>query len=219
MAAIVRSVSSICSLRNLFSRLSVHSAKHVPAQSLSPWFLSSQRNYHLTSVNSKNKWEGYNKIIYPPTKPGEPERPAEITHVRKNIKYSPLKLWYIACMIRGMTIDEALKQLSFYKRKGAVAVKEVLLEAQEMAVNEHGVEFKSNLWISEANSVKGVVVKGLRKHRGPRYGIVHYKYSHFYVRLREGSPPKHYYPPQMTGNEKLHEYLENQRSRRIVFSL
>lgn len=67
--------------------------------------------------------------------------------MRTNIKYSPWKMWYIACMVRGMTVDEAIKQLSFIQKKGAVAVKETILEAQQMAVEQHNVEFRSNLWV------------------------------------------------------------------------
>jgi len=69
--------------------------------------------------------------------------------MRTNIKYSPWKMWYIACMVRGMTVDEAVKQLSFVLKKGAVAVKETILEAQQMAVEKHNVEFKSNLWVGK----------------------------------------------------------------------
>jgi len=105
------------------------------------------------------KWHLYNDVKYEPTAPGEPQRPAEICHSRFQIKYSTKKLWYIAAMIRGMSIDEAIKQLSFHKRKGAAHVKEVLEEAQEMALEEHNVEFKSNLWISDAFATKGIVVK------------------------------------------------------------
>lgn len=46
-----------------------------------------------------------------------------------------------------MTVDEAVKQLSFINKKGAKFVKETILEAQELAVTRHNVEFKSNLWI------------------------------------------------------------------------
>lgn len=60
-------------------------------------------------------------------------------------------MWYIATFVRGMSIDEAIKQLSFQLKKGAAAVKETLLEAQELAVKQHNVEFKSNLWICEFN--------------------------------------------------------------------
>jgi len=58
-------------------------------------------------------------------------------------------MWYIACMVRGMTVDEAVKQLNFVLKKGAVAVKETILEAQQMAVEKHNVEFKSNLWVGK----------------------------------------------------------------------
>jgi Ribosomal protein L22 len=69
--------------------------------------------------------------------------------MKTNIKYSPWKMWYIACMVRGMTVDEAVKQLSFVSKKGAVAVKETILEAQQLAVEKHNVEFKSNLWVGK----------------------------------------------------------------------
>lgn len=68
-------------------------------------------------------------------------------HQKVNVKYSPDKLWYIASFVRGMTVDEAVKQLSFVNKKGAKIVKEAILEAQELAVTRHNVEFKSNLWI------------------------------------------------------------------------
>jgi len=48
-----------------------------------------------------------------------------------------------------MTVDEAVKQLSFMYSKGAEIAKEVILEAQCLAVEEHNVEFKSNLWVGE----------------------------------------------------------------------
>lgn len=70
-----------------------------------------------------------------------------VCHQKTNIKYSPDKLWYIASFIRGMTVDEAVKQLSFVNKKGAKFVKEAVLEAQELALKQHNVEFRSNLWI------------------------------------------------------------------------
>lgn len=56
---------------------------------------------------------------------------------------------YIANFVRGMSVDEAVKQLSFVLKKGAADVKQTILEAQEMAVKSHNVEFKSNLWVGE----------------------------------------------------------------------
>jgi len=74
--------------------------------------------------------------------------------------------------------------------------------------------------ISEESFVsKAKTVKGLRKHARLYYGIIHYRYTHYFVRLREGRPPEHYHPPRPTGNEMLQEYLERLRQRRIYHSL
>ena len=69
--------------------------------------------------------------------------------MKTNIKYSPHKMWYIASLVRGMSVDEALRQLSFVLKKGAVPVRDTIFEAQEMAVKRHNVEFKSNLWVGK----------------------------------------------------------------------
>lgn len=72
-----------------------------------------------------------------------------VCHQKENLKYSPEKLWYVAVMVRGMTIDEAIRQMRFVSKKGALFVLDALLEAQEMAVKHHNVEFKSNLWVGK----------------------------------------------------------------------
>ncbi len=118
-----------------------------------------------------------------------------------------------------MTIDEAIKQLSFIPKKGAQIVKEILLEAQEVAVREQNFEFKSNIWIGESFVTKGLVIKGFRKHARMRFGEVRYFHCHYFVRLVEGLPPKDYYGTNKTGNEKLKEYIDNLRARRIEFGL
>lgn len=103
--------------------------------------------------NAKNRgpvnFLKHNKTIFPPQLPDEKPRPAYVCHIKENIKYSPKNMWYISSFIRGMSIDEALKQLSFVLKKGAGDVKQTLLEAQEMAVKDHNVEFKSNLWVGK----------------------------------------------------------------------
>lgn len=58
-------------------------------------------------------------------------------------------MWYIAVFVRGMSVDEAVRQLSFVQKKGSDFAKEAILEAQELAVQKHNVEFKSNLWIGK----------------------------------------------------------------------
>lgn len=46
-------------------------------------------------------------------------------------------------------MDEAIKQLSFMLKKGSVYIMEAIKEAQELAVENHNVEYKSNLWVGE----------------------------------------------------------------------
>lgn len=59
-------------------------------------------------------------------------------------------MWYVASFVRGMSVDEALKQLPLVGRKGATIVRDVILEAQQQAVEKHNVEFKTNLWIGKS---------------------------------------------------------------------
>ncbi|KAJ4443028.1 54S ribosomal protein L22, mitochondrial [Periplaneta americana] len=146
---------------------------------------------------------------------------AYVCHMRTDIKYSPWKMWYIACMVRGMTVDEAIKQLSFVKKKGARAVKETILEAQKLAVEKHNVEFKSNLWVAESFVGKGVVIKGMRRHARMRVGKVEYFHCHYFVRLEEGTPPKdyYYYQRRLSGPELLDKWLNEMRNRKINNSI
>lgn len=162
----------------------------------------------------------FNKVVYPPQEPGEPPRPAFICHQKTNVKYQPKKLYVCACLIRGMTVDEALKQLKQVPRKGAVIIADTLKEARDLAVTEHNVEFKSNLWVAESFVSKGITIKGVRKHAKGRHGIIFYRYSHYFVRLEEGTPPKDYYwDLPRDGPSALERYVEQLRARRIINSL
>ncbi|EEC01253.1 ribosomal protein L22, putative [Ixodes scapularis] len=165
------------------------------------------------------KWPLQNKKIYPPQEPEEERRPAWVCHYRNQIRYSPKKMLALTQFIRGMSIDEAIKQLSFVQKKGAKIMLEVLKEAQEMAVKHHNVEFKSNLWVAESFTGKGVCIKGLRRHARGRMGMIRYQYSHFFVRLVEGAPPKHYYGAPKTAEQKLEEYVQTLRDRRITHGI
>lgn len=162
------------------------------------------------------RWPRYNEIIQPiQTDPTEDRRPATYHHFRENIKYSPKKFWYVTKFIRGMSVDEAIKQCKFLPIKGAQIAAEVLAEAQDIAVREHNFEYKSNMWIEEAMCVKGLVIKGLRKHARMRFGQVNYFYCHFLVKLTEGEAPKHFYRPPKDGNDLLNDFYTELRSRKI----
>lgn len=161
----------------------------------------------------------YNKVVYPPQAINDEPRPAFVCHQKTNIKYSPDKMWYIASFVRGMTVDEAVKQLSFVNKKGAIYVKEAILEAQELAVKKHNVEFKSNLWVSESFSGKGMIIKGVRRHARGRMGEVRYNFCHYFVTLEEGKPPEDYYKRNpKTPQQQLDSWMEQMRKRKITNS-
>ncbi|XP_012376688.2 large ribosomal subunit protein uL22m isoform X4 [Dasypus novemcinctus] len=187
--AVLRWLGTLC-IQNLRSR-----------GKLTLGFLSShsvlpQSHIHTSApVDISRKWERKNKIVYPPQLPGEPRRPA----------------------IRGMSIDQALAQLEFNDKKGAKIIKEVLLEAQDMAVRDHNVEFRSNLHIAESTSGRGQCLKRIRYHGRGRFGIMEKVYCHYFVKLVEGPPPPPEAPKSAIDHAK--EYIQELRNRTIIHSL
>ncbi|KAL1131187.1 hypothetical protein AAG570_012423 [Ranatra chinensis] len=171
-------------------------------------------------LTKKMRWLTYNDLIFPPQVPGENPRPAYICLVKENIKYSPKKMWYIACLVRGMSVDEAIRQLSFVSRKGAEIAKETIKEAQSLAIQDHNVEYKSNLWVAESFVGKGPVVHGIRRHARMRIGKVEYKHCHYFVRLEEGKPPDNYYNrPSFDKQSMVDRWMKMIRNRKISSSL
>ncbi|XP_008331570.1 large ribosomal subunit protein uL22m isoform X1 [Cynoglossus semilaevis] len=170
----------------------------------------------LHTSTSVSTWERKNRQVFPPQRNEEEHRPAEIYHSRRQIKYSKDKMWYLAKMIRGLSIDEAVAQLEFNDKKGAKIMKEVLLEAQEMAVKHHNVEFKSNLYVAESCSGKGRYLKRIRYHGRGMYGIMDKVYCHYFVKLVEGAPPR---AEEKTSLDAAKDYVQNLRNRTIIHSL
>ncbi|KAJ8276816.1 hypothetical protein COCON_G00085680 [Conger conger] len=173
-------------------------------------------SFHTSpTLELSRKWERKNRTVYPPQSRDEARRPAEIHHCRQQIKYSKDKMWYLAKLIRGMSIDQAIAQLEFNDKKGAGIMKEVLLEAQELAVKNHNVEYKSNLYVAQSFSGKGKYLKRIRIHGRGMWGIMDKVHCHYFVKLVEGPPmvePK-------AGLDQAREYVENLKSRTIIHSL
>ncbi|XP_020776336.1 39S ribosomal protein L22, mitochondrial [Boleophthalmus pectinirostris] len=183
-----------------------------------PWLAAPQQLscFHTSVSLEGRKWDQKNLKVYPPQLPDEPRRPAEIYHSKRQFKYSKDKLWYLANLVKGLSIDEAIAQLEFNDKKGAKFMKEVLLEAQEMAVKNHNVEYKSNLYIAESMSGKGKYLKRIRYHGKGMFGIMDKVYCHYFVKLVEGPPPK---KTQKTSLEAAKEYVQGLKSRTVIHSL
>ncbi len=62
-------------------------------------------------------------------------------------------------------------------------------------------------------------IKGVRKHRGGRMGVLDYMYSHYYVRLEEGKPPRDTRLDEETYEARAKEYIERLRKREIHLSI
>ncbi|XP_030836879.1 39S ribosomal protein L22, mitochondrial-like [Strongylocentrotus purpuratus] len=174
-----------------------------------------QRSFVHTSSNSF-AWDAKNKKVYPPQKPGEPRNPAEIYYSRKDIKHSQRKMWYITTFIKGMMIDDAVAQLEHVNKKAAKIAREVLLEAQEEAVKNHNVEFKSNLHIAEALVGKGKYQHAIRFHAKGRASMLDLVYCHLNIKLQEGPPPE---KPKFTGYDQAKHYIQSKRNRTIIAGL
>ncbi|XP_060692936.1 39S ribosomal protein L22, mitochondrial [Hemiscyllium ocellatum] len=125
-------------------------------------------------------------------------------------------MWYLAKLIRGMTLDQAVAQLQFNDKKGAKVMLEVLLEAQEMAVRNHNLEYRSNLYVAESFSSKGQYLKRIRYHGRGMFGIMDRVYCHYFVKLVEGSPPV---KKPTNGFDQAKEYVQQLRNRTIIHSL
>jgi len=163
-------------------------------------------------------WPAYNERVHLPN--GE-YRPAYVCHMRDNIKYTHKKMWYIADFVRGLSVDEALKQLQFINKKGARIAEEVIQEARELAVKEHHVEFRTNLWVAESFARKGMVMKGVRRHARGRIATIRYEYMHYFVRLEEGPPPPNFrtvHHKKFDAQRMLAEYVQEHREKVIPLS-
>ncbi|KAE8741619.1 hypothetical protein FOCC_FOCC012821 [Frankliniella occidentalis] len=171
--------------------------------------------------NKVSRWRQLNDQVFEPLKKGEERRPAFVCHEKRDIWYSFKKLYIVSCFVRGLSVDDAVNQLNFVPAKGAKIVKDTILEAQEIAVRDHNVEFKSNLWVAESFPEHSYRMMGYRRHARGVMHPIKLGHVHYLVRLEEGPPPKHYYyhSRPRTPQELLDQWFEELRARKISNSL
>ncbi len=163
-------------------------------------------------------WPTYNEVIHPPAE--GVVRPAYVCHMRPMIRYNLKKLRRLSHIPVGLSVDDAIRQLDFTPKRGAHIIKEVIEEAVQMAVEEHNVEFATNLWVAESFASYGDVVKGARRHQrrgGVAMGEIRYQYSHYFCRLEEGKPPEHMesHKASKSPSEWLEWYVQRHREKTI----
>eukprot|EP00043_Microstomoeca_roanoka_P001342 m.32214 g.32214 ORF g.32214 m.32214 type:complete len:210 (-) comp10764_c0_seq1:202-831(-) len=112
---------------------------------------------------------------------------------RRNIRTSPWKLNLVAKQIRGLSIDDAIAQMTFSKKDAASAVRQVLVLTKNNAKANHGVEDPSNMHVAESYVGKGMYGRGIRRANRGRFFRSIKPRTHYYLRLRVGPPPKKEY--------------------------
>lgn len=139
----------------------------------------------------------------------------------KNIRHSPRKLNLICQLVAGLPLLEALKQLEFCDKGFAPLVKNVLARTSNLADIRDGIQ-QCQLEVAECFVTQGSHLKRMKYHGKGRMGIMHHKYSHMRVILREiDFPLKIYQAPSLNKKRKLvkmqiesrQEYLAAKKDR------
>lgn len=118
----------------------------------------------------------------------------------KNIRHSPWRLQLICRHVAGMPLQEALSQLEFLSKRFAPIVQRVLKRTSNLADIRDTIQM-SQLEVAECFATQGAHLKRIKPMGRGRQGIMHHKYSHMRVVLREIDFPLKIYSAR-TVNEK-----------------
>ncbi len=115
-----------------------------------------------------------------------PRRVAENEAMAKArmLRTSPQKLNLVAAMIRGKSVDKALSDLTFSKRRIAGDVKKCLQSAIANAENNHGLDV-DELVVAEAWVGKNLTLKRGRPRARGRFGRIEKPFSEITIKVRE----------------------------------
>ena len=115
-----------------------------------------------------------------------PRRVAENEAMAKTrmLRTSPQKLNLVAAMIRGKTVDRALTDLTFSKKRIAGDVRKCLQSAIANAENNHGLDVDA-LVVAEAWVGKNLVMKRGRPRARGRFGKIMKPFSELTIKVRQ----------------------------------
>jgi len=119
------------------------------------------------------------------------KRPEPIAVARKLIiKGSPYKLNDVAKLIRGMQIDQAVRELTFCSRRvGRTIVKKVVEAARANAMHNQKMDPKRT-YVAEAFVGKSMYLKRIYYHARGRSGVKHRPFSRITVILKHKPLPE-----------------------------
>lgn len=115
-----------------------------------------------------------------------PRRVAENEAMAKlrMLRTSPQKLNLVAQMIRGKSVDKALADLTFSKKRIAVDVKKCLQSAIANAENNHNLDV-DELVVAEAYVGKNMVMKRGRPRGRGRFGRILKPFAELTITVRQ----------------------------------
>ena len=100
------------------------------------------------------------------------------------LRTSPQKLNLVAALIRGKSVDKALTDLTFSKKRVAQDVKKCLQSAIANAENNHNLDV-DELIVAEAYVGKNLVMKRGRPRARGRYGKIMKPFSEITIKVRQ----------------------------------
>ena len=104
--------------------------------------------------------------------------------VVNRLRVSPIKLNYVAGLIRGMKVERALTQLDFSNKRIAVDVRKALKSAIANAENNNNLNVDA-LVVAEAWVGKGIVMKRMHTRARGRSARILKPFSNLTIILRE----------------------------------
>src|SRR5580693_6313769 len=108
----------------------------------------------------------------------------EAQAVARMLRISPQKLNLLAQLIRGKSVDRALADLEFSRKRIALDVRKTLESAIANAENNHGLDV-DDLVVSEAHVGKALVMKRFSPRGRGRAGKILKPFSHLTIVVRE----------------------------------
>ena len=108
----------------------------------------------------------------------------EASAKRQMLRTSPQKLSLVADLVRGLSVADALVQLTFSQKRISNDVKDTLLSAIANAENNHGLDI-DRLYVNEIRVGRAMVMKRFRPRARGRVGKILKPFSHLEVIVRE----------------------------------
>ncbi len=102
----------------------------------------------------------------------------------KKLRISTQKLNLVATMIRKMKVSEAIKQLTFSKKRIAIDVRKCVQAAIANAENNMGLDI-DKLFINTATVGKAIVMKRMRVRARGRNARIMKPFSNLYLTVSE----------------------------------